>query len=40
MFSNCIINNAVIFAENPTAKLPGWIIFIIVSIHTINGITV
>lgn len=35
------VNNkcpAIIFAVNRTAKVPGRIIFLIVSIHTINGI--
>lgn len=30
---------AIIFADNRTANVPGRIIFLIVSIHTINGIS-
>lgn len=41
VFPNKVINKcpAIIFAANRTAKVPGRIIFLIVSIHTIKGIS-
>jgi hypothetical protein len=40
VFPRSVINKcpAIIFAVNRTAKVPGRITFLIVSIHTINGI--
>ena len=40
VFPNSVIKRcpAIIFAVSRTAKVPGRIIFLIVSIHTINGI--
>lgn len=42
LFPNKVINRcpAIIFAINRTARAPGRIIFLIVSIHTINGINI
>lgn len=42
VFPRSVINRcpAIIFAANRTAKVPGRIMFLIVSIHTIKGIRI